>query len=363
MVGKVGREVLRVYCAFCDLELNGSSSKTGPKKLENSMDSPGKTRGKGKLPLKYLAGLLDADGCITYQIREWGKEHDKKCVQVYVSFHQSGSREFIELVAWSLTPPSCSQHWGHIKLDGRHKREAWTWSVGGRHAVSVCNLLKKYLVIKRGLAEQAEKVNGRDMDREAIETVWRAADVPIVPKHPTTKWTAGYIDGDGSFDARLCPSGSAQIVLGITSEKRRRAGVELLQKQYGGSFCDHTNTGVELTTWTLCIDPAKFRAMFESDKGRLARSMVLKVDQVYFLLGCAQMGHFRDGAVIQTALRSLRIRPHRLSGPGAEVQQLLGTVQNLPPRSTAHPGNQNWRMRQSELAKAKLTDYEGSSAP
>lgn len=352
-------KVLREHSARADLELDGSSSKTGPEKLEPVQG----TRGKSKLPLKYLAGLLDADGSINYQIREWDgpKCGPSKRVQVYLSFHQSGSREFIELVAWSLTPPSCSQYWGHIKLDARHAREAWTWSVGGRHAVSVCNLLKKYLVIKRGLAELAGRVNGQDIDREVVEAAWRAADVPIVPKHPTTKWVAGYLDGDGSFSAR-CPKDreSAQIVLQVTSEKRRRAGVELLHKQYGGSLHDHTNTGVELTSWVLSFDAAKFRSMFESGKGRLARSMCLKTDQVYFLLGCAKMGHFRDGVAIKAALDSLRAQPHRLSGPGVDVQRLLGTVRDLPSR-LARPGNQHWRMRQSELAKAKVTDYEGLS--
>jgi len=314
------------------------------------------------LPLKYLAGLLDADGSITYQIREWDgpKCGPSKRVQVYLALSQSGSRDFVELVAWSLTPPSCTQYWGHIKFDARHKRDAWCWSVGGKRAVSVCNLLKKYLVLKRGLAELAGKVDGQDMDREIIEAAWRAADMPIVPKHPTTKWTAGYIDGDGSFSVRRPKDRkSAQIVLQITSEKRRRAGVELLHKQYGGSLYDHINTGVELTSWILSFDAAKFRAMFESDKGRLARSMVLKVDQVYFLLGCAKMGHFRDGDAIKLAMDNLRTQPHRLSGPGADVQRLLGTVRDLSPYSTAHPGNQNWRMRQSELAKANPTDYEG----
>lgn len=342
------REVLRGNSFDRNLELDSSSSKTGPEKLE-----PKGTRGKGKLPLKYLAGLLDADGSITYQIREWGKENKSKCVQVYVSFHQSGSKEFMELIAWSLSPPSCSQYWGHIKQDKRHAREAWTWSVGGRHAVSVCNLLKKYLVLKRGLAELAEKVNGKDIEREDIEAVWRAADVPIVPKHPTTKWVAGYLDGDGSFFARLPQDRqSAQIGLQVVTERRRRAGVELLQKQYGGSIHDRTNGEAELSYWTLSLDAAKFRSMFESGKGRLARSMVLKTDQVYFLLGCAKMGHFRDGIMIKTALESLRTQPHRLSGPGADVQRLLGTIRDIPSR-LARPGNQHWRMRQSELAKSQ----------
>lgn len=351
--------MLRKYSPLGDLELNSSSSDTGPKKLE-----PKGTRGKGKLPLKYLAGLLDADGSITYQIKEWDGPRcgPSKCIQVYLSFHQSGSREFIELVAWSLTPPSCTEYWGHVKQDKRHEREAWSWAVGGRRAVSVCNLLKKYLVIKRGLAELAGKVDGRNMDREEIETAWRAADVPIVPKHPTTKWTAGYIDGDGSFGARLPPDReSVQIILEVSAETRRRAGLELLQKQYGGSIHDRTNAPSSM--WTLVMDAAKFRSMFESGKGRLARSMFLKTDQVYFLLGCAKMGHFRDGVAIKAALESLRTQPHRLNGPGANVQELLRTVRDLPPRSTAHPGNQFWRMRQSELAKANSTDYEGSNEP
>jgi hypothetical protein len=359
IVGPTSVGELRVDSLVGDIESVGSS-KTGPRKLE-----PQGTRGKSehKLPLKYLAGLVDSDGSITYQMKEISpvKNPGKTRVSVYVTVSQSGNREFLELVARSLTPPSCSEIWGHIKHDHRHEREAYTWSVGGSRGMSVCMLLKKYLVLKRGLAELAVRVHGKDMLRDEIEPLWREAKawMPSI-NYPTSKWIAGYLDGNAHFGARMIPRGSCQPVVEVAGETRRRLGLDLLKKQYGGSLREWVGpTGTPLIGWTLTFDPAKFRSMFESDKGRIARSMVIKRDQVYFLLGCARMGHFRDGAAIRKGLEQLRTQPHRLNGPGAEVQELLRDVRDLPPRSTAHPGNQNWRMRQSELRKRNLTDYEG----
>jgi hypothetical protein len=58
--------------------------------------------------------------------------------------------------------------------------------------------------------------------------------------------------------------------------------------------------------------------------------MVVKRDQAQFLLGCAKMGHLRDGENIKAALKHLKARPHRLNEQGADIGHLLQKVQDLP---------------------------------
>ena len=61
-----------------------------------------------------------------------------------------------------------------------------------------------------------------------------------------------------------------------------------------------------------------------------AAELIIKQDQARFLLGCAEMGHFRDGKSIKSALKQLKAQPHRLSEPKADVPALLATVQDPP---------------------------------
>ena len=86
---------------------------------------------------------------------------------------------------------------------------------------------------------------------------------------------------------------SAQPVLSVCDEAVERVGIDLLQKAYGGSIQEFiTENGTPIVTWVLSMDAAKVRSMFESGKTALAKHMVLKNDQAYFILGCAKDGAF-----------------------------------------------------------------------
>jgi hypothetical protein len=122
---------------------------------------------------------------------------------------------------------------------------------------------------------------------------------------------------------------SGRPIVRVNSKATERAGCDLLQKAFGGTVREFVSEkGTPMVTWHLDMDAAKFRSIFE--KFGIAKHMTLKTDEAYFLLGCAKMGHFRDGERIQQALRSLRTGPHRLSGPGAGVPRLLATIRDVP---------------------------------
>ena len=91
--------------------------------------------------------------------------------------------------------------------------------------------------------------------------------------------------------------------------------------------------------------------MFESGKTALAKHMVLKNDQAYFILGRAKMGHFGDARNALSAMKQLQVQPHRLSGPGADVAKLLATVRDVP--SFMGPGAKQ-RKRQWEADQATV---------
>jgi hypothetical protein len=344
IVGPAPAGELREHSALGNLELKGSSSNTGPGKLE-----PRGTRAKGRLSDKYLAGLLDSDGCICLK---WYDDHKDQTgprrAQAVVSFSQkTPDHSFMRLIASSLTPPSLADVWGTIgtiAYSGTHH-----WVVAGSKAVSVLMRLRKFLVLKRALADCAIDMNGKFMDVEEGKQRFDAArGASPMPKHPTRKWAAGYIEGNGTFNVNIPNGLGGHLSLMVCDEAIERVGVDLLKKAYGGSIREHlTPHGTPIVTWTLWLDAAKVRSMFESGKTGLAKHMVLKTDQIYFLLGCAKMGHFRDGERIKAGLEQLRSQAHRLSGPGAHVAELLKTVRDVP--SFMGPGS---RERKRQWAEA-----------
>jgi hypothetical protein len=252
------------------------------------------------------------------------------CVTVQFS-QKTPDMSFMHLIANSLTPPSLETTWGSFRTC-----ESGTqyWCVAGTKATSVLMRLRKFLVLKRALADCAIEMNGKAMDAEEGKRRFDAARAASpMPKHPTRKWQAGYIDGNGYFQARVPNGQGAQVYLRVNDEAFERVGLDLLQKAHGGSCREYvTPNGVPMVEWQLYLDAAKMRSIFESGRGGIAKHMTLKTDQVYFLLGCAKMGHFRDGERIKAGLETLRLTfpLHRLTGPGAAVAQLLASVQDLP---------------------------------
>lgn len=307
------------------------------------------TRGKGRLSDKYLAGLLDSDGCICLK---WYRQDgtDLQRAQAVVSFSQKTvDQSLMHLIANSLTPPSLEKAWGTV--DTVAYSSTHTWVVAGSKAVSVLMRLKKFLVLKRALADCAIEMNGKVMDvaegKQKFDAVRGASPMP---KHPTRKWAAGYLDGNGTFNVNIPNGLGGHVSLQVCDEAIERVGVDLLQKAYGGSIREYaTPKGTPIVTWTLWMDAAKVRSMFESGKTGLAKHMILKTDQIYFLLGCAKLGHFRDGERIKAGLEQLRSQPHRLSGPGAGVARFLEAVRDVP--SFMGPGSAG-RKRQWEEQQA-----------
>lgn len=295
------------------------------------------TRSKVRLSDKYLAGLLDSDGCIALiwnpPLMRKGEEGLQRAY-VTVQFSQkTPDMSFMHLIANSLTPPSLEEVWGSFRTSesGTHY-----WLTAGTKATSVLMRLKKYLVLKRTLADCAIEMNGRAMDVEEGKKHFDAARAASpMPNHPTRKWVAGYLDGNAHFQVRLRNGMSADVLLRVNDEAFERVGLDLLQKAFGGSCREYViPSGNKMVEWRLSMDTAKMRSMFESGRSGIAKHMTLKTDQVYFLLGCARFGHWRDGERIKNGVEQLRSTYplHRLNGPGAEVTELLMTVRDLPDR-------------------------------
>lgn len=248
---------------------------------------------------KYIAGFLDADGSIRVD----------KAGRLWMEFFQKQSNDGVigrihEVLGGSLL----------TKIGRRRgtRTVATRLVLTGKRAHAMLNRLRQHLVVK---AQKAE--------RFLAELEGRSAKV-IAPKvHPSRAWLAGYFDGDGMVRAGLSSSGSASVRVTLTAAVSEQAGIELVHKAFGGSLQRHENTA----RWAATLDAAKAKAFF----GFFAKHLLVKREQAYFTLGCAAMGHFRDGETITAILKALKTHPHRLSdlAVGVDVSEYLEQVRDL----------------------------------
>jgi hypothetical protein len=202
-----------------------------------------------------------------------------------------------------------------------------TLKVFGAPAVQLLNRMEKYLVIKRHYARVVLELLGKphkvELAQAYLKAQRRVRSDPL-PNFPSRKWAAGYFDGDGCFSTRIGKSRtSATVVAEIVASEYDREGLDLLHKAFGGTIANLSDRP-HLAKWTLQMPPSKAKEIL----GHFGKYMIVKKAQADFILGCAQMGHYRDGGSISAALKQLKAQPHRLSEPNAAL--LLAGVRDVP---------------------------------
>lgn len=269
---------------------------------------------------------MDADGSIQVMWRRVDRaDSDPTMRRPYLSlkFSQRSDRdEVLRAIVDSFG--------GKLYLDSRGYAAL---VIFGGPAEQVLHRIKKHLVIKRSYAEAVLSLLGEPRKVEVAQAFLKAQrrlrSDPL-PNYPSRKWAAGYIDGDGCFSIRRrtgkrwaqSPS-SASPTLEIACSDFDSEGVELLQKAFGGSLGQLDNGRRHLKRWTLVMPPSKIKQVAE----HFGQYLIVKKAQFDFLLGCARMGHFRDGNSIQAAMKQLKAQPHRLSE--SSVPALLAGVKDI----------------------------------
>jgi hypothetical protein len=188
----------------------------------------------------------------------------------------------------------------------------------GQKAVDMVCRLKPYLVAKRVRTNRLLRELG------FIERV----GTDSIPVHPSRKWLAGYFDADGCVYAHANKrGGTATVKLSIDSDGSEKDGLILAQKAFGGAIRQRGKTG-NCWRWEITADTALIRKFFAP----IAQHMTVKREQAYFILGCAEMGHLRDGKIIEDTLKAMKTRPHRLNDLAAtvDVSDELAKVRDLP---------------------------------
>ena len=304
----------------------------------------------GKLSEKYVAGFFDADGSVQVVFIA-----DCRTPQLRVKFSQKTEQdEVLHLIQ--------RDYGGAISYELNGVGQYSTLSLSGNTSCSnLLNRIKKHTVLKRRYIEVCLDMCSRQISQGEIERareylkIQRKIKSYPLPNFPPRKWLAGYFDGDGCVSASIRgDSGGSTVRVHIAAEKCYTGGIETIHKAFGGHLKPMREN---VDQWYYNMVPSKMIEFF----GYFGKHTVVKRSQIEFILKCAEMGHFRDGKNIVSALKHLKAHPHRLSEPKPDVHALFLKVEDIPPfRLTPaqykERSDKAWKtrraMRQSETVSA-----------
>lgn len=255
---------------------------------------------------KYIAGFLDSDGCICLK---WDKRREHPSMQI--EFSQKSSRDAVLFLIRDAIG-------GSIRIVARKGGEYTSLTLSGKKAKMALQRMKKYLVLKKEYAERVDEVLCmknivcRDSEKAALAAARKTQARPM--NFPPRKWLAGYFDGDGCVSVHsIGKSGQAHIRAHIVASGYDSHGLRLIQKAFGGQIYKRGNNNC--VEWFLHLCPSKAIHFFSY----FSKHSIVKKSQIDFILGCAQVGHYRDGIGIKSKLKQLKAQEHRLSDSGGDV--------------------------------------------
>jgi len=281
---------------------------------------------------KYIAGFLDADGCITMEWSEIKRDFASpiRKPHLVLKFAQLTQKdEVIYRIQEAIG--------GRISSRMMNDKDFYTsLIIAGKDAEMALSRIQKYLVVKRHIAGIALEMNKKTMDRKegtAFFRMNRKVQSYPLPNFPTRQWLAGYFDGDGCFATRLPKGRSAvQFMAEIACSDYDSEGIELIQKVFGGAIHPHGAEG-HLRVWSMAISPSKAKQFV----GYFNKHLIVKKEQSDFILGCADMGHYRDGISIKSAMKQLKAHPHRLNEPRPNASMFLKDVREMSGKELYKP--------------------------
>ena len=178
--------------------------------------------------VKYLAGLLDADGSCFFTFN-----HD--CLGMTISLSAS---KYVDKNNYLSTIP-----FGQVQEVVVHNQRRWNLSREKDINMLLPRLLK-HMVIKAKQWEAMyslwKEYKGKKVDKEYFKSFQKENRVNCGPlkekKHPTWAWIAGYLDGDGCYALQHRKDGYTRMFIDVSCKDVERQGIDLLYKAFGGTI-------------------------------------------------------------------------------------------------------------------------------
>lgn len=199
---------------------------------------------------KYMAGLLDADGSLSFQFARTKDGNYGVYLRLVLVAAESVDRNgklINSLPFGSVVRTTLDNGWA--------PRNDWVVTKRAELEMILPRIMK-HMVIKgrhwKWMYDVWVENRGKTVDENGCERLRLASKAsradanPIAAKkHPTWAWVAGYIDGDGSFVNKYDNRKKYQCMrVNVTAHKNDRVGLDLLCKAFGGSISEVKGTNI-----------------------------------------------------------------------------------------------------------------------
>lgn len=240
--------------------------------------------------VKYLAGLLDADGSASFNFKRDIRYPDKLYVLLRISLASSDAVDrhgFVDSLP-ELTKMGGTSRYGK-------SRQFVTWTVAKQADVEMLlPRLVKYMVIKaqhwQWMLETWRAHRGRvisDEERAVLEASSKASRRtrlgPLRPKnHPTWAWLAGYLDGDGYYTCSWLKNKNCWTMrIGAVAHKNDKHVLEFIQRSHGGLIVEHGQSK-DCLNWyrSMMLSHRSFALSFLPNVAKHSRLKRYKIDQM-----------------------------------------------------------------------------------
>lgn len=243
--------------------------------------------------IKYLAGLLDADGSLCFHFREHNGKYNvtlKLVLQQSESIDKDG-----KFIKW------LGEYFGFTQPIPLKSDEHPNWTDANRWTVTNIKELRmliprlcKHMVIKAkhwsAMLAKLESIYGKSVSEEEMEQLKEFAKTsrknvgPLKPKkHPTWAWVAGYIDGDGCYYSRTRMKNGRvhkELLVRVVAHDDDKCSLELLHKAFGGRFRKETHENTHSWTRNLGNADRSFALRFLPKMERHSRLKRHKIQQM-----------------------------------------------------------------------------------
>lgn len=207
--------------------------------------------------IKYLAGLIDADGSLMFHFAKYNETKYNVCLQIVLQ--QSLSIDKDGAYVKSLSDYCGFNQFIEVSKPNENWADANRWTVNSTSDLNMLiPRLTKHMVIKakhfQNLLDKFNSIRGKSVTEDEMRELKEFSlssrkDVgPLKPKkHPTWAWVAGYIDGDGCYYQRSRKKNwgiAKELLVRIVAHNDDKISLELLHKAFGGNLKQnfHENT-------------------------------------------------------------------------------------------------------------------------
>lgn len=202
--------------------------------------------------VKYLAGLLDADGCLSFRF----VVTQERTYSVRLNFSLTAAESIDRNGKFIKGLP---EETGIGTVTARQQDGKWavqnTWHVRSWNELNkIIPRVIKHQVIKArhwdwmyGIATSLRGKNITEQEKEMLIAASKESRAnnsgPLKDKkHPTWAWVTGYLEGDGSFEMRyLKRNNYTRLSVVATAHKNDVVALELLRKAFGGEIYSQDN--------------------------------------------------------------------------------------------------------------------------